>query len=249
MIKIRLKDGSEKEIVEGTSLKEVAKQISEGLGRVATCGSFNGEIKDIRYKIEEEGEVEIHSFERDKEGKQAYWHTTSHIMAQAVKRLFPKAKLGIGPAIEEGFYYDFEVEKPFSQEDKEKIEEEMKKIIKEDIEIKRYVLSKEEAIALMKEREEPYKVELIEELEEEEEISIYEQGEFIDLCAGPHLSRTGEVKAIKLLNSSAAYWRGDENKQTLQRIYGISFPKATKLKEYLEMLEEAKKRDHNKLGR
>ena len=178
-----------------------------------------------------------------------YWHTTSHIMAQAVKRLFPSAKLTIGPSIENGFYYDFDVEKPFSEEDLASIEEEMRKIIKEDLEIERFELPREEAIKLMKEKEEPYKVELIEDLPEGEVISFYKQGEFTDLCRGPHLPTTGAVKAVKLLSSSGAYWRGDEHNKMLQRIYGISFPKASELEEYLNMIEEAKRRDHRKLGK
>ena len=178
-----------------------------------------------------------------------YWHTTSHIMAQAVKRLFPEAKVTIGPSIENGFYYDFDVEKPFSEEDLAKIEEEMKNIIKEDLSIERFELPREEAIKLMKEQDEPYKVELIEELPEGEVISFYKQGEFTDLCRGPHLPSTGCVKAIKLLSSSGAYWRGDEHNKMLQRIYGISFPKASELDEYINMIEEAKKRDHRKLGK
>ena len=178
-----------------------------------------------------------------------YWHTTSHIMAQAIKRLFPDAKLTIGPSIEKGFYYDFDVEKPFTEEDLSAIEEEMKKIIKEDLPIERFELPREEAIKLMEEREEPYKVELIKELPEGEVISFYKQGEFTDLCRGPHLPSTGCVKAIKLLSSSGAYWRGDEHNKMLQRIYGISFPKASELDEYLHMIEEAKKRDHRKLGK
>ena len=178
-----------------------------------------------------------------------YWHTTSHIMAQAVKRLFPNAKVTIGPSIEKGFYYDFDVEKPFAEEDLRSIEEEMRKIIKEDLEIERFELSRDDAIKLMEEREEPYKVELIKELPEGEVISFYKQGEFTDLCRGPHLPTTGAVKAIKLLTSSGAYWRGDEHNQMLQRIYGISFPKQSELEEYLNMLEEAKKRDHRKLGK
>ena len=178
-----------------------------------------------------------------------YWHTTSHIMAQAVKRLFPNAKLAIGPSIENGFYYDFDVEKPFSEEDLRKIEEEIKKVIKEDLVLERFELPREEAIKLMEEKEEPYKVELIKELPEGEVISFYKQGDFTDLCRGPHLPSTGCVKAVKLLNSSGAYWRGDEKNKMLQRIYGISFPKTSELEEYLNMLEEAKKRDHRKLGK
>ncbi len=178
-----------------------------------------------------------------------YWHTTSHIMAQAVKRLFPEAKVTIGPSIENGFYYDFDVEKPFSDEDLLKIEEEMKNIIKEDIEIERFELPRDEAIKLMEEREEPYKIELIKELPEGEVISFYKQGDFTDLCRGPHLPSTGAVKSIKLLSSSGAYWRGDEHNKMLQRIYGISFPKASMLEEYLQKLEEAKARDHRKIGK
>ena len=178
-----------------------------------------------------------------------YWHTTSHILAQAVKRLFPEAKLAIGPSIEKGFYYDFDVEKPFSEEDLEKLENEMKKIIKENFEIERFELPREEAIKLMEEREEPYKVELIKDLPDGEVISFYKQGEFTDLCRGPHLPSTGCVKAVKLLSSSGAYWRGDEHNKMLQRIYGISFPKASELEEYLKLIEEAKKRDHRKLGK
>lgn len=178
-----------------------------------------------------------------------YWHTTSHIMAQAVKRLFPKVKLAIGPAIENGFYYDFDVEKPFSEDDLKSIEEEMKKIVKEDLEIKRFELPRKDAIKLMEERNESYKVELINDLPEGEIISFYQQGEFIDLCRGPHLQSTSPVKAIKLLNSSGAYWRGNENNKMLQRIYGISFPKASELEDYLQKLEEAKQRDHRKIGK
>ena len=178
-----------------------------------------------------------------------YWHTTAHILAQAAKRLFPNCKLTIGPAIENGFYYDFDVEKPFSEEDIAKLEEEMKKIIKEDLVIERFELSRDEAIKVMQEREETYKVELIEELPEGEAISFYKQGEFVDLCRGPHLPSTGKVKAIKLTSMSSAYWRGDASKQSLQRVYGISFPKASELEEYLLKLEEAKQRDHRKLGK
>ena len=178
-----------------------------------------------------------------------YWHTTSHIMAQAVKRLFPNAKLAIGPSIENGFYYDFDVEKPFSEEDLRKIEEEIKKVIKEDLALERFELPRDEAIKLMEEKGEPYKVELIKDLPDGEVISFYKQGDFTDLCRGPHLPSTGSVKAVKLLNSSGAYWRGDEKNKMLQRIYGISFPKASELEEYLNMIEEAKKRDHRKLGK
>ena len=249
MIKLKLKDGSVKEVEEGKNIYEVAKEISEGLARVATCASVDGKVVDLRYVLNKDCELVIHTFESDLEGKKAYWHTTSHIMAQAIKRLNPDIKLAIGPAIDEGFYYDFDIDKHFSDEDKEKIEAEMKKIIKEDLEIKKFVLPRNEAIKLMKERNEDYKIELIEELPENEEISFYQQGEFIDLCAGPHLMSTGKVKAIKLLSSSGAYWRGNEKNKMLQRIYGISFPKSSQVEEYLVKLEEAKQRDHRKIGK
>ncbi len=249
MIKVELKDGSKIEVEEGKSILEVAKQISEGLARNSLAGRVDGEVKDLRTKLEKDCKLEILTFD-DEDGKKAYWHTTSHIMAQAIKRLYgDSAKLAIGPSIATGFYYDFDVEKPFSEEDISKIEEEMKKIIKEDLQLTRYTLPRQEAINLMKERKEPYKVELIEDLPEGEEISFYDQGELKELCAGPHIMSTGGIKAFKLLNSSSAYWRGDENRQTLQRIYGISFPKASMLEEYLHMIEEAKKRDHRKLGK
>ena len=248
-MKIILKDGSSIEAEKGISILELAKKISEGLARVATAGRVNGEVKDLRYKIEEDGaNVEILTFENDLDGKKAYWHTTSHIMAQAIKRIFGNdVKLAIGPSIDEGFYYDFDIEKAFSDEDKAKIEEEMKKIIKEDLPIERFSLPKAEAIELMK--DEPYKVELINELPEGEEISFYKQGEFTDLCAGPHLMITGKVKCIKLLSSSGAYWRGNEKNKMLQRIYAISFPKASQLEEHLALLQEAKERDHRKIGK
>ena len=248
MLEITLKDGSKMEVEKGSSILEIAKKISEGLARVATCGEVNGKVKDLRYKVEENCELVIHTFnEEDLEGKKAYWHTTSHIMAQAVKRIFPDVKFAIGPSIDNGFYYDFDVEKPFTDEDKAKIEEEMKKIIKENIEIERFSLQKEEALKLMEGQ--PYKQELIEELPAGEEISFYKQGDFTDLCAGPHLESTGKVKAVKILSSSGAYWRGDEKNKMLQRIYGISFPKASQLQEYVDLLEEAKKRDHKKIGK
>ena len=247
MIKVELKDGSILEVEQGSSVLDVAKKISEGLARMATAGSVNGEVKDLRFKLEEDCTLVIHTFEGSEVGKKAYWHTTSHIMAQAIKRLFPDVKLAIGPSIDEGFYYDFDIENPFTDEDKAKIESEMKKIIKEDLPIERFTLTKDEALELMK--DEPYKVELINDLPEDAEISFYKQGEFTDLCAGPHLMSTGKVKAIKILNSSAAYWRGDEKRETLQRIYGISYPKASGLEEYIYRIEEAKKRDHRKLGK
>lgn len=249
MIKITLKDGSVKEVEKGISVIELAKQISEGLARVATVAEVNGEVKDLRYTLEEDASVNILTFDSDLNGKKAYWHTTSHIMAQAIKRLFPEVKLAIGPAIDEGFYYDFDVEKPFTDEDKARIEEEMKKIIKEDLVLERFSLPREKAIEFMKEKDEPYKVELIEDLPEGEEISFYTQGEFTDLCAGPHLMSTGKIKAIKILSSSSAYWRGSEKNKMLQRIYAISFQKTSELEEYLQLLEEAKQRDHRKIGK
>ena len=248
MLKVTLKDNSVIEVEKGTSILDVAKKISEGLARNATCGEVDGEVKDLRYELQEDCNLVIHTFqEEDLEGKKAYWHTTSHIMAQAVKRLFPDVKFAIGPSIDNGFYYDFDVETPFTDEDKAKIEEEMKKIIKEDLEIERFSLPKKEALELMKDQ--PYKVELIEELPEGEEISFYKQGDFTDLCAGPHLLKTGKVKAVKILSSSGAYWRGSEKNKMLQRIYAISFPKNSQLQEYLDFLEEAKQRDHRKIGK
>ena len=249
-MKITLKDGSVKEVNKGISVLELAKEISEGLARMATCAKVNGQVKDLRYEINEDSEVEICTFENCEDGKKAYWHTTAHIMAQAVKRIYgDDIKLTIGPAIDKGFYYDFDVKENISSDDFEKIEAEMKKIIKEDLPIERFSLPRAEAIKFMKERGEEYKVELIEELPEGEEISFYKQGEFTDLCAGPHLMSTGKVKAVKILSSSGAYWRGDEHNKMLQRFYGISYPKASQLEEYLNMLEEAKKRDHKKLGK
>lgn len=249
MVKVELKDGSKLEVELGMSILDIAKKISEGLARNAMAGKVDGEVKDLRYPIEKDCKLEILTFD-DEEGKKAYWHTTAHIMAQAVKRLYGESvKLTIGPSIENGFYYDFDVEKPISENDFEKIEEEMKKIIKEDLPLERYTLSRTEAIEFMKELDEPYKVELIEELPEGEEISFYKQGDFTDLCAGPHLMSTGKIKAIKLLSTSGAYWRGNENNKMLQRIYGISFPKASQVEEYLQMLEEAKQRDHRKIGK
>lgn len=247
MIKITLKDGSIKEIEQGTSIIDLAKSISEGLARMATCGKVDGQVQDLRYELNNDAEVEILTFESDIEGKKAYWHTTSHIMAQAVKRLFPNTKFAIGPSIDEGFYYDFDVEENFTEEDKEKIEEEMKKIIKEDLAIEKFSLPKKEALELMKDQ--PYKQELINDLPEGEKISFYKQGEFTDLCAGPHLMSTGKVKSVKILSNSGAYWRGDEKNKMLQRLYGISFPKASQLEEHLNMLEEAKKRDHRRIGK
>ena len=224
MVKIELKDGSIKEVEQGSSILDIAKSISEGLARVATAGRVNGEVKDLRTVINEDCKLEILTFDNDLDGKKAYWHTTSHIMAQAIKRLFPEVKLAIGPSIDEGFYYDFDTENPFTDEDKAKIEDEMKKIIKEDIAIEKFSLPRKEALDLMK--DEPYKVELIN-----------------------HLMSTGKVKSVKILSSSGAYWRGSEKNKMLQRIYAISFPKASQLEEHLQLLEEAKQRDHRKIGK
>ena len=248
MVNVYLKDGSKLEVEKGSSILDVAKKISEGLARNATCGEVDGKVEDLRFIIEKDCNLVIHTFKEDDiEGKKAYWHTTSHIMAQAVKRLFPDVKFAIGPAIDEGFYYDFDVEKPFTDDDKLKIEEEMKKIIKENIAIERFSLPKEEALKLMEGQ--PYKQELINDLPEGEEISFYKQGDFTDLCAGPHLESTGKIKSIKILSSSGAYWKGSEKNKMLQRIYAISFPKASMLEEHLKLLEEAKERDHRKIGK
>lgn len=249
MIKIKLKDNSELEVEEGLSVIEIAKRISEGLARVATCAEIDGEVVDLRTIVEKDCSLNILTFESSLNGKKAYWHTTSHIMAQAIKRLYPEIKLAIGPSIDNGFYYDFDTEKPFTPEMLEAIEKEMKKIIKEDLPIERFELPRKEAIKFMEEKEEPYKVELINDLPEDSVISFYKQGEFTDLCAGPHVMSTGKIKAVKLLSSSGAYWRGNEKNKMLQRIYGISFPKASQVDEYVNMIEEAKKRDHRKLGK
>lgn len=247
-MKITLKDGSVKEYSEAKSVYEIAADISEGLARMATAGEVNGEVIDLRTKIDQDCELTIHTFQ-SQEGAHAFRHTTSHILAQAVKRLFPDTKLAIGPAIDDGFYYDFDREVPFTTEDLETIEKEMKKIVKEDLKIEQFTLPREEAIALMKEKEEPYKVELIEDLPEDAVISFYKQGEFTDLCAGPHLLSTKSVKVFKLTSLAGAYWRGSEKNKMLTRIYGTSFTKKADLDEYLAKIEEAKKRDHRKLGK
>ena len=244
---ITLKDGSKKEYNEAKSVYEIALDISEGLARMACAGEVDNKIVDLRTVLEEDCTLNIITA-NDAEGLRVIRHTASHILAQAVKNLFPEAKVTIGPAIEDGFYYDFDSE-PFSREDLDRIEEEMKKIIKEGHEITRFTLPKEEAIAFMKEKNEPYKVELIEDLPQGATISFYDQGGFVDLCAGPHLMSTKGVKAYKLLSSSMAYWRGDSEKARLQRIYGTAFNKKEDLKAHLEKLEDAKMRDHNKLGR
>ena len=247
-MKITLKDGSVRNYESPISVIEIAKELSEGLARVACAGKVNGNIVDLRHELKEDCTLAILTFEDDN-GKAAFRHTTSHIMAQAVKRLYPNTKLAIGPSIEEGFYYDFDFETTFTKEDLEAVEKEMKNIIKENLELKRFILVKDDAIAFMKNRNEDYKVELIEDLPEGTQISFYEQGEFVDLCAGPHLMSTKVVKAFKLTAVAGAYWRGSEKNKMLTRIYGTSFPKALELDEYLNRLEEAKKRDHRKLGK
>lgn len=247
-MKITLKDGSVKEYDQSKSVIDIAADISEGLARVATAGEVNGEIVDLRTVIDEDCELSILTF-NDEKGKGAFRHTASHIMAQAVKRLYPDAKLAIGPSVADGFYYDIDREVPLVAEDLEKIEAEMKKIVKEALPIEQYTMPRNEAIAYFKEKGEPYKVELIEDLPEDEVISFYSQGEFTDLCAGPHLMTTKPVKAIKLTSLAGAYWRGSEKNKMLQRIYGTAYPKKAELDEYLHMIEEAKKRDHRKLGK
>lgn len=247
-VKITLKDGSVREVNQGTTVYEIAKEISEGLARVAVGGEVNGQVVDLRYPIEADCELNILRFE-DEGGKESFWHTTSHILAQAVKRLYPNTKLAIGPAIDNGYYYDFDSDHKFTPEDLEKIEAEMQRIAKEKLEISRFELPRNEAIELMEKQNEDYKVELIQDLPEDEVISFYRQGEFTDLCAGPHLLSTDKVKAIKLLSVAGAYWRGNEKNKMLQRIYGISFEKKKDLEEYLHRLEEAKKRDHRKIGK
>ena len=246
-MKITLKDGSVKEYAEAKSVYDIASDISAGLARVACAGEVNGEIVDLRTVVDQDCELNIVTAS-DPEGLRVIRHTASHVLAQAVKRVFPNAKIAIGPAIDDGFYYDFEAE-PFSRDDLDKLEAEMKKIIKEGHELKRFTLPREEAIAFMKEKDEPFKVELIEDLPEGEEISFYDQGEFVDLCAGPHLMSTKGIKAFKLTSSSMAYWRGDSEKARLQRIYGTAYNKKEELKAHLEKMEDAKRRDHNKLGR
>ena len=246
-MKITLKDGSVKKYAEAKSVYDIESYISAGLARVACAGEVNGEIVDLRTVVDQDCELNIVTAS-DPEGLRVIRHTASHVLAQAVKRVFPNAKIAIGPAIDDGFYYDFEAE-PFSRDDLDKLEAEMKKIIKEGHELKRFTLPREEAIAFMKEKDEPFKVELIEDLPEGEEISFYDQGEFVDLCAGPHLMSTKGIKAFKLTSSSMAYWRGDSEKARLQRIYGTAYNKKEELKAHLEKMEDAKRRDHNKLGR
>ena len=247
MVKIQLRDDI-REYENGVTPYQIAESISAGLARVACAAKIDGKGCDLRTPIENDCTVEILTFD-DPYGKKAFWHSTSHVLAQAVKRLFPDVKLTIGPAIDEGFYYDFDSEEPFTPDVLEKLEAEMKKIVKENEKIERFTLPREEAIAFMKERNEPYKVELIEDLPEGEVISFYRQGEFVDLCAGPHLMSTGTIKAFKLTQCNSAYWRGDAKNKTLQRVYGISYTKKDELEAYLTRIEEAKKRDHRKLGK
>lgn len=246
MLKITLKGGDIREAAENTTVDALCRDISMGLYKAACAARVDGRVVDLRTVLDSDCTVEILTFDSP-DGKKAFWHTASHIMAQAVKRLYPDARLAIGPAIDNGFYYDFDTAEPFTVDDLSKIEAEMKKIVKESLEIERFTLSRAEALELMK--SEPYKIELINDLPEDAPISFYKQGEFTDLCAGPHLPDTGRVKAFKLLSVTGAYWRGDSSKKMLQRIYGVAFPKASELEEHLNMLEEAKKRDHNKIGR
>ena len=247
-MKVMLKDGSSMEFENGVSVLNVAKSISEGLARVACAAKVNGEVVDLRTELNGDCELEILTF-RDEEGKKAFRHTASHVMAQAVKRLYPDVKLAIGPAIDDGFYYDFDKAEAFSADELADIEKEMKKIVKENIKIERFTLPRAEAIKLMEEAGEPYKVELIEDLPEDAELSFYKQGDFTDLCAGPHLMSTKAIKAFKLISSSMAYWRGDSNKAQLQRIYATAYDNKDDLAAHMERLEEIKKRDHNRLGR
>ena len=249
MIKVTLKGGVVNEYESGISVAEIAKSISMGLYKAACACTVDGEVCDLRTTLDKDCEVNILTFD-DEMGKKAFWHTTSHLMAQAILRLYPDVKLAIGPAIDNGFYYDMDVATPFNEDDLAKIEAEMKKIVKENPEIKRYYLSPDEAIAKVSVDGEIYKEELIREhAGKGEPLSFYEQGEFYDLCAGPHLMSVSGIKAVKLLSVTGAYWRGNQKNKMLCRIYGISFPKASMLEEHLTMLEEAKKRDHNKLGR
>ncbi len=248
MIQVKLKDDV-RTYEAGVTVYEVAQSIGAGLAKAACAGRVDGEAVDLRTKLDHDCTVEILTFDST-EGKHAYWHTTAHIMAQAVQHLFPDAKFAIGPAIENGFYYDFDLPRTLTPEDMDAIEKEMKAIIKADIPLERIEMPADEALKLMEEKHQDYKVELIQEHSGKgEKISFYEQGDYIDLCAGPHLMRTGQVKAVKLTNCTGAYWRADANNKMLQRVYGISFPKTSQLEDYLHMLEEAKKRDHRKLGR
>ena len=245
---ITLKDGSKKEYDHAMTVLEIAQDISEGLARAACAGELNGEVADLRTPVEQDCQLNILTFDSEG-GAGAFRHTASHIMAQAIKRIWPDVKLAIGPSIADGFYYDIDSPRPIVAEDLEKIEAEMKKIVKEALPITRFTKSREDAIAYFKEKDEPYKVELIEDLPEDSEISFYQQGEFVDLCAGPHLMSTKPVKAFKLTSLAGAYWRGSEKNKMLTRIYGTAFTKKADLEAYITRMEEAKKRDHRKLGR
>jgi len=248
MINITLKDNTILKTEKNITVYDIAKQISANLAKNALAAELNGKYADLNTLVQNDCRLNILTFE-DKAGKEVFWHTTSHAMAQAVKRIFPDIKLAIGPAIDNGFYYDFESAKPFTPEDLDKITEEMKKIIKENYRPQRMEMSREDAVKFFTDKDEPYKIELVTAIDEGEKISFYQQGEFIDLCAGPHLYDLSKIKSVKLTSIAGAYWRGDENNKMLQRIYGISFPKASMLDEYLKMIEEAKKRDHRKLGK
>ncbi|MFT9486278.1 MAG: threonine--tRNA ligase [Tepidibacillus sp.] len=247
-IKITFPDGSFKEFDKGITIEDIAASISPGLKKKAIAGKVNGKLVDLYLPIEEDASIEVVTLDSE-DGLEVYRHSSAHLLAQAVNRLYPMTKFGIGPVIEDGFYYDMDIPEQLSTEDLEKIEREMKKIIKEDLPIRRKVVSREEALEIFKGINDDLKVEIINELPEDAEITIYEQGEFFDLCRGPHLPSTGKMKAIKLLSIAGAYWRGDSDRQMLQRIYGTSFPKENQLEDYLHFLEEAKKRDHRKLGR
>lgn len=248
MIKVRLKGDVIKEFESGATVMDVAYSISEGLARATLAAEVNGTLQEVNYVLTQDCELNLLTFDSEA-GRKVYRHTSSHILAQAVKRLYPEAQLAIGPAIENGFYYDFDFERSFTAEDLTQIEAEMKKIVKEKLAVQRFELPRDQAIALMQEKQEPYKVELIQDLPEDAVISFYQQGDFVDLCAGPHLDHTGRIKAVKLTQTAGAYWRGDADRKMLQRIYGTSFPDNKQLNAYLEAVEEAKKRDHNKLGR
>ncbi len=249
MISVELKGGVVKEFEENITPAEIAKSIGAGLYKSVCCARIDGEITDLRTPLKKNCKVELLTFD-EPDGKKAFWHSASHVLAQAVKRLYPNAKCAIGPAVDNGFYYDFDVEKPFSNEDLEKIKTEMKRIVKSGVEIERFELPPKEAEKLLSDLNEPYKVELVKEHSEKgENISFYKQGEFTDLCAGPHLLNVSSIKAIELTNCTGAYWRGDANNAQLCRVYGVAFPKASMLEAHMKMLEEAKSRDHNKLGR
>ncbi|MDP4119046.1 MAG: threonine--tRNA ligase [Bacillota bacterium] len=247
-MKISFKDGSIREYESGISVYEVAKSLSEELAKAALVAEIDGEVKELTTTLTKDVSLNILTFE-DEEGKRAFRHTASHVMAQAVKKLYPQAKLAIGPSIDNGFYYDFDIDEQISQENLTAIEKEMKKIVKENFKLERFTLPRNEALAFMKEKDEPYKVELIEDLPEDVEISFYKQGDFVDLCAGPHIHSTGKIKAFKIISVTGAYWRGNEKNKMLKRFYATAFPVKEEMDAYLEKVEEAKKRDHNKLGR